>query len=167
MTPSSSARRRDSDSAATRRGWVQTMRPSRPRPASRQILGSWVVFPDPVSPGDDDDLVPRDRPEDLLLASGDRQLFGVRYRRDEAEAFRTEPPGGLDALAQPVELAGKIPAGAPGKAAAQILQSAADLHAVDVQAVLQRRLEVADPAGVVRGRARFRWAQSSVGMVKT
>ena len=151
MTPISSARRRDSDSAATRRGLGADDAPVAPPPRFEADLGQLGGFPRPGLPGDDDDLVPRDRPEDLLLASGDRQLFGVRYRRDEAEAFRPEPPGGLDALAQPVELAGKIPAGAPGKAAAQILQSAADLHAVDVQAVLQRRLEVADPAGVVRG----------------
>ena len=114
-------------------------------------MGSWVVFPDPVSPATTTTWCPAIARRISSFASGDRQLFGVRYRRDEAEAFRPEPPGGLDALAQPVELAGKIPAGAQGKAAAQILQSAADLHAVDVQAVLQRRLEVADPAGVVRG----------------
>src|SRR6266571_842868 len=33
-----------------RRGWVCPMRPSIPRPSSRQIFGSCVVLPDPVSP---------------------------------------------------------------------------------------------------------------------
>ena len=33
-----------------RRGWVWPIWPATPRPSSRQILGSWVVFPEPVSP---------------------------------------------------------------------------------------------------------------------
>ena len=49
-TPSSSATRREMESAATRRGCVQAMRPAVPRPAARHILGIWVVFPEPVSP---------------------------------------------------------------------------------------------------------------------
>ena len=49
-TPSSSASRREREVAATRRGWVTAMRASRPRPASRHILGIWVVLPEPVSP---------------------------------------------------------------------------------------------------------------------
>ncbi len=36
--------------AASRRGWVWPIIPSTPRPSSRQILGSWVVLPEPVSP---------------------------------------------------------------------------------------------------------------------
>ncbi len=36
--------------AAMRRGWVTPMCASRPRPMARQILGSWVVLPEPVSP---------------------------------------------------------------------------------------------------------------------
>ena len=36
--------------AAIRRGWVCPIIPSMPRPSSRQILGIWVVLPDPVSP---------------------------------------------------------------------------------------------------------------------
>src|SRR5882757_10693679 len=36
--------------AASRRGCVCAMRPSMPRPISRQYCGSWVLFPDPVSP---------------------------------------------------------------------------------------------------------------------
>ena len=36
--------------AAMRRGWVCPMVPVMPRPSSRQILGIWVVFPEPVSP---------------------------------------------------------------------------------------------------------------------
>ena len=52
---SSSAIRSATDRAAIRRGWVCPIRlppdsGPRPRPSSRQILGSWVVFPDPVSP---------------------------------------------------------------------------------------------------------------------
>src|SRR4051812_41981404 len=38
------------EDAAMRRGWVWPIRPFSPRPSSRQILGSWVVFPEPVSP---------------------------------------------------------------------------------------------------------------------
>ncbi len=49
-TPSSSATRREIDSAATRRGWVQAMRPAVPRPAARQNFGICVVLPEPVSP---------------------------------------------------------------------------------------------------------------------
>ena len=36
--------------AAILRGWVCPIVPCTPRPSSRQILGSWVVLPDPVSP---------------------------------------------------------------------------------------------------------------------
>ncbi len=36
--------------AAIRRGCVWPIMPVMPRPSSRQILGSWVVFPEPVSP---------------------------------------------------------------------------------------------------------------------
>ena len=36
--------------AAIRRGWVWPIMPVMPRPNSRQILGSWVVLPEPVSP---------------------------------------------------------------------------------------------------------------------
>ena len=50
VTPSSSAMRRETDNAATRRGCVHAMRPYTPRPASRHILGSCVVLPEPVSP---------------------------------------------------------------------------------------------------------------------
>ncbi len=50
VTPSSSATRRETLNAATRRGCVQPMRPRTASPASRHILGSCVVLPDPVSP---------------------------------------------------------------------------------------------------------------------
>ena len=50
VTPSSSATRREMLIAATRRGWVQPMRPRRSSPASRHIFGSCVVLPEPVSP---------------------------------------------------------------------------------------------------------------------
>ena len=36
--------------AARRRGWVWPIAPRTPRPSSRQIFGSWVVLPEPVSP---------------------------------------------------------------------------------------------------------------------
>ena len=49
-TPSSSAIRSLTVRAAIRRGWVCPIIPSTPRPSSRQILGSWVVLPEPVSP---------------------------------------------------------------------------------------------------------------------
>jgi hypothetical protein len=52
--PASSAMRAATVRAAMRRGWVCPITPSMPRPspraASMQILGSWVVLPDPVSP---------------------------------------------------------------------------------------------------------------------
>src|SRR3954462_15847926 len=49
----SAASRSATERAAIRRGWVWPTippRPPAPRPSSRQILGSWVVFPEPVSP---------------------------------------------------------------------------------------------------------------------
>ena len=48
--PSSSAIRSATVRAAIRRGWVCPIMPRTPRPSSRQILGSWVVLPEPVSP---------------------------------------------------------------------------------------------------------------------
>ena len=50
FVPSSVAMRAATLRAAMRRGWVMVMTPSIPRPASRQIFGSWVVLPEPVSP---------------------------------------------------------------------------------------------------------------------
>ena len=47
---SSSAIRAATVRAAIRRGWVWPIWPVTPRPSSRQIFGSWVVFPEPVSP---------------------------------------------------------------------------------------------------------------------
>ena len=49
-TPSSSATRAATLRAAIRRGCVWPIVPATPRPRSRQILGSWVLLPDPVSP---------------------------------------------------------------------------------------------------------------------
>ena len=115
-------------------------------------LGQLRCFPRPGLPGDDNDLVFGDRPEDLLLARGDRQLFGVGYLRDEAEAPGAQPPRGLDALAQPAELPGQGCARATGQTVPEVPQAATDTHAVGEQTVLERRLEVADRAGVVRGR---------------
>ena len=48
-TASSSATRLATLAAAMRRGWVQPIRPPSGPRASATILGSWVVFPDPVS----------------------------------------------------------------------------------------------------------------------
>ena len=47
---SSSAIRSATLRAAIRRGWVCPIRPRTPRPSSSAIFGSWVVFPEPVSP---------------------------------------------------------------------------------------------------------------------
>ena len=47
---SSSAIRSATVRAASRRGWVWAIAPRTPRPSSRQIFGSWVVLPEPVSP---------------------------------------------------------------------------------------------------------------------
>ena len=49
-TLSSSAMRWAVARAAMRRGWVWPIMALRPKPARRQILGSWVVLPEPVSP---------------------------------------------------------------------------------------------------------------------
>lgn len=38
--------------AATRRGWVMATMPCLPMPASYRYWGIWVVFPEPVSPGE-------------------------------------------------------------------------------------------------------------------
>ena len=48
--PTSSAIRSATLRAAMRRGWVCPIRPRIPRPSSSAIFGSWVVFPEPVSP---------------------------------------------------------------------------------------------------------------------
>ena len=48
--PSSWAMRSATLRAAMRRGWVWPIMAVMPRPSSRQILGSWVVLPLPVSP---------------------------------------------------------------------------------------------------------------------
>jgi hypothetical protein len=50
VVPSSSASRAANARAAIRRGCVCPMRPSVPRPASRQNFGNCVVLPDPVAP---------------------------------------------------------------------------------------------------------------------
>ncbi len=47
---SSSATRSATVRAAILRGWVCPIMPRTPRPSSRQILGIWVVLPEPVSP---------------------------------------------------------------------------------------------------------------------
>ena len=49
----------------------------RPRPSSRQILGSCVVLPEPVSPGQHDHLVVADRGGDVVTPLADRQLGRV------------------------------------------------------------------------------------------
>src|ERR1035438_7273217 len=49
-TPTSSATRRETERAATRRGCVHAMRPRTPTRAARHMFGIWVVFPEPVSP---------------------------------------------------------------------------------------------------------------------
>ena len=49
-TSSSSAMRSATVRAASRRGCVWPIAPRTPRPSSRQILGSCVVLPEPVSP---------------------------------------------------------------------------------------------------------------------
>ena len=49
-TFSSSAIRSATVRAASRRGWVWAIAPRTPRPSSRQIFGSCVVLPEPVSP---------------------------------------------------------------------------------------------------------------------
>ena len=51
VVPSSAATRSAIVLAAIRRGWVwPIIFPSTPRPSSRQSFGSWVLFPEPVSP---------------------------------------------------------------------------------------------------------------------
>ena len=47
---SSSAIRSATVRAAILRGWVCPIMPRTPRPSSMQILGIWVVLPEPVSP---------------------------------------------------------------------------------------------------------------------
>ncbi len=59
--------------AAIRRGWVQPIFPATPRPASRHILGIWVLLPQPVSPETMTHGMPADGLDDLLGFGGDRQ----------------------------------------------------------------------------------------------
>ncbi len=48
--PNSWAMRVATARAAMRRGWVWPISPRSPRPSARQIFGSCVVLPEPVSP---------------------------------------------------------------------------------------------------------------------
>jgi hypothetical protein len=69
------------DDAAMRRGWVWPIMPFSPRPSSRQIFGSWVVLPEPVSPDTMMTWCFAQRLGDLVAAAGDRQVFGEGDRR--------------------------------------------------------------------------------------
>ena len=93
-TPSSCAIRSATVRAASRRGWVWAIVPAIPRPSSRQIFGSWVVLPLPVSPATIDDLVVADRGGDLVLALADRELRRIGDRRDRGAAARAARLGG-------------------------------------------------------------------------
>ena len=72
--------------AAMRRGWVWPIWPVTPRPSSRQILGSWVVLPDPVSPATMTTWWSRIASAMSSLALADRQLFGIGELRERGAA---------------------------------------------------------------------------------
>jgi hypothetical protein len=78
------------DEAAIRRGWVWPIRPFSPRPSSRQIFGSWVVLPEPVSPQTMMTWFSVSALAISLAAAGDRQVFGEGDRRQRrcARAMR-------------------------------------------------------------------------------
>ena len=67
-----------------RRGCVWPMSPRSPRPSARQIFGSCVVLPDPVSPQTITTGFARDRGGDLVGALRDRQLRRDRRSQDDA-----------------------------------------------------------------------------------
>ena len=60
--------------AAIRRGWVWPICPRTPRPSSRQILGSCVVFPEPVSPATMTTWCVSQRLGEVVALLADRQL---------------------------------------------------------------------------------------------
>ena len=59
-----------------RRGWVTPMWAESPRPMARQILGSWVVLPEPVSPATMTTGEASIAQGDVAHVRGDRELFG-------------------------------------------------------------------------------------------
>jgi hypothetical protein len=71
--------------AAIRRGWVWPIRPATPRPSVRQILGSWVVLPEPVSPQTMTTWC-ADRRGDLVAARGHRQLGRAKLRHRQGRS---------------------------------------------------------------------------------
>ena len=87
--------------AAIRRGWVWPIWPVTPRPSSRQILGSWVVLPDPVSPATITTWWSLIACGDVVPALADRQLFRVADLGDRFAA-----PG--YPAGRPVDLGGQL-----------------------------------------------------------
>src|SRR3954464_2764078 len=97
--------------AARRRGWVCPIAPRTPRPRSRQIFGSWVVLPEPVSPATTTTWwsrmvasrawrralhgQPGGGPQ-VVAAGADRQLGRVADGRDRAPSAGDPRLGGLD-----------------------------------------------------------------------
>ncbi len=72
-----------------RRGWVWPMSPFSPRPSSMQILGNWVVLPEPVSPATIT-TGGRAPPRESLVFLANRQVFRIgdgRTRRFAQQDF--------------------------------------------------------------------------------
>ena len=86
--------------AAIRRGWVWPIWPVTPRPSSRQILGSWVVLPEPVSPAMTTTWWSAITAAISSLQLADRQLGRIGDDRDGAAP-------GLDAGGRGVEFPGE------------------------------------------------------------
>ena len=72
--------------AAMRRGCVWPMTPATPRPASRQIFGSCVVLPEPVSPQTMTTGCCLDGAADLVAIRRDRQFFRIASCRHTGRA---------------------------------------------------------------------------------
>ena len=87
--------------AAMRRGWVWPMRPCTPRPRSRQILGSWVDLPEPVSPHSTTTWWPWISSAISCAALADRQLRRVLDGRHLGAAALHQGLGGADRLPEP------------------------------------------------------------------
>ena len=100
---SSSAIRAATLRAAMRRGWVWPIRPSTPRPNSKQIFGNWVDLPEPVSPQTTTAWWSRMAQADFITFGRDRQIVVVVKWRHAAAALLAQghrPPHRLDQLHQ-------------------------------------------------------------------
>ena len=86
------------------------IRPSIPRPNSRQIFGNWVDLPEPVSPQMMTTWWSRMAQRDLVASGRDRQIVVVADRRHAAAAGLAQGHRPPHRLGQPCQPAiGRLP----------------------------------------------------------